>query len=195
MFVGGLLLLCPVSGRSQCKLIDGEQGSVYVTFEKTAMVTVDGSEKKVKGAIFQIHNNSSCPILLTTGGASSFYKPLPPNPAVMQRIQREIDWVLPEGAVVPFLQYRYMSRKSNGNAVGGDSFFEFELVGGRYVRFEVPFEHLDPTFANRLDVEFDYVWETDNKDRVKRSNVTNLVTFWIGSLPDDVENEIKKALS
>lgn len=188
----GLLLLGSISSNAQCKLIDGDNGSVYLNFEKTAMVSVDGSDKKVKGTIFQIHNNSSCPILLTTGDATAFYKPLPTNPTAMQRVKREIDWVLPEGALVPYLQYRYQSRKSNGDSVGGDHFFRFELVAGRFVRFEVPFTHLDPTFANELNLEFDYVWETDNKDRVKRSNVVNRVRYFIGSLPEEVQKEIRK---
>jgi hypothetical protein len=174
--------------------MDGEKGSVYVTFEKTARVSVDGSDKKVEGTIFRIYNNSSCPILLTTGDALAFYKPLPPNPTAMQRVKREIDWVLPEGALVPYLQYQYQSRKSSGNSVGGDHFFSFELIAGRFIRFEVPFTHLDPTFINQLNVEFDYLWETDNKDRVKRSNVRNRVTYFIGSLPEDVRGQIKKAL-
>ena len=190
----GLLLLGSVSASSQCKLIDGEKGAVYLNFEKTAMVSVDGSDQKVKGTIFQIHNNSSCPILLTTGDATAFYKPLPTNPTAMQRVKREIDWVLPEGAMVPYLQYRYQSRKSNGNSVGGDQLFGFELVAGRFVRFEVPFTHLDPTFANELNVEFDYGWETDNKDRVKRSNVVNRVRYFVSSLPLEVQKEIREFL-
>ena len=190
----GIFALASLDFFSQCKLIDGDQGSVFLAFEKTALVEIDGKEKKVKGAIFQIHNNSNCPILLTTGDASSFYKPLPSNPTVMQRIKRDIDWVLPEGALVPNLQYWYQSRTSVGKSVGGDNFFGFKLVGGRFIRFGVPFTHLDPSFANKIDVEFDYVWETENESRIKRSDVTNTVRFWVEGLPDDVKREIKKSL-
>lgn len=192
--LSNFILFASVVSFSQCKLIDGEQGLVYLTFEKTALVRVDSREKRVKGAVFQIHNNSNCSILLTTGDASNFYKPLPSNPTVMQRIKREIEWVLPDGVTVPFLQYWYRTRMSAGKSVGGDMFFGFELLGGRFVRFEVPFFHLDPSFANKIDLEFDYAWESDNKSRIKRSEVTNTVRFWVGALPSDVRKEIKKDL-
>lgn len=190
----GVLLLGDLAATAQCKLIDGERGAVFLTFEKTAMVKVDGKEKLVKGVVFQLHNNSTCSIQITTGDASSFYKPLPPNPTAMQTVKREIEWVLPEGAVVPSLQYTYQTRKSWGKSVGGDMFFGFEVLGGRFIRFEVPFTHLDPSFWNKIDVEFDYTWERDNVSRVKRSEVTNTVRFWIGSLPEDVKNLIAKSL-
>lgn len=194
-----VLTLCLVAVSSfechaQCKLIDGNRGAVFLTFERTALVKVDGKEKLVKGAIFQIHNNSNCSVLLTTGDASSFYKPLPPNPTPIQRIKREIEWILPEGVLVPFFQYSYQTRTGWGKSVGGDSFFGFELLGGRFVRFEVPFTHLDPSFANKLDVEFDYTWEADNDSRIKRSEVTNSVRYWVDSLPAGVKKEIARSL-
>jgi hypothetical protein len=190
----GLSCLGTLSANAQCKLIDGEQGAVFLTFEMTALVKVDGKEKPVKGAIFQLHNNSNCSVILTTGDVSKFYKPLPPNPTPIQIIRREVDWILPDGVLVPDLQYTYQTINSWGKSVSGDRFFGFELLGGRFVRFEVPFTHLDPSFANKIAVEFDYTWEADNAARIKRSQVTNTVRYWIGSLPEEVKKDIAKSL-
>jgi hypothetical protein len=112
----------------------------------------------------------------------------------MQRIKREIEWVLPNGVTVPYLQYWWQTRTSAGKNVGGDMFFGFELQGGHFARLEVPFSHLDPSFANKIDVEFDYAWEADNDSRIKRPGVINTVRFWVGSLPESVRKEIAASL-
>jgi len=190
---GVLFVIAPIACFAECEVLDPDQGSVFITFEKTAPVKLDGKDRLVDGVILQLHNNSNCSIIITTGTAGNFYKPLPPNPTPMQVIKREIDWVLPDGALVPFVQYKYQTRRGIGRSVGGDMFFGFELMGGRHLKFEVPFIHLDPSFIHRVDVDFDYVWETTAK-RGKQGNVTNTAAFWVGSLPEALKREIRKAL-
>ena len=157
------------------------------------MVKIDGKSKPAKGLILQLHNNSSCPILVTTGSAEGLYKPLPPNPTAMDTVRRELLYPLPDGAQLPFVQYWYETRRDRGKSVGGDMFFQFEVGEGKFVRFEVPYIHLDPTFASKLELEFDYLWETSNNKHPKRSSVRNTLIYWIASLPEEVRKEIRKS--
>ena len=183
---GTLLTLFWVNAYSQCSLLDNNSNSVYITFERTARVKVDGQDKLQRGIVLRLHNNLTCTIIVTTGTANGFYKPLPPNPTPLQLVKREIDYDLPDGALVPELQYRYQTRKESGISVGGDMFFGFSLLGGHTILFEVPFKHLDPTFASVLMIEFKYPWDLPSSD------VKNSVGFWIGSLPDALKIDIAK---
>lgn len=60
----------------------------------------------------------------------------------MQRLKREIDYVLPDDAFVPELQYQYNAKGKDLFAIGGDSFFGFQLPSARSILFEVAVDHL-----------------------------------------------------
>jgi hypothetical protein len=187
-----LLIIFVQSGFSQCSLLDNSQGTLFITYETTARVKIDGEDKLQDGVIFRLHNNSTCAVFITAGSANKFYKPLPANPTARQRGLREVDYDLPDGALVPDVQYRYESREGSSVSVGGDMFFGFKLVSGRSILFEVPFRHLDLRFASKIVLKFQYPWEQENRAKVTYSNTENLVTYWSGALPVEVKQKIRK---
>lgn len=191
-FVGLLLIVFVQSDFAQCSLIDNSQGALFITYERTAPVKTDGEDKLKEGVIFRLRNNSTCAVIITTGSADKFYKPLPANPTVLQRIKREIDYDLPEEALVPDIQYRFQTLKESGMSVGGDMFFGFRLLGKRSMLFEVPFKHLDLRFASKIVLPFQYAWEQENRAKVIYSGTENFVTYWSATLPDEVKQKIKK---
>jgi hypothetical protein len=169
---------------AQCSLIESSKDALFLSFEREAMVKVDGVERLEKGIILRIHNNTSCAVLLTSG--EPILKPLPSKPTIEQRIKRELDLSIADGQTVPFVQYRYQTYRTTGYSVGGDDFFSYSLGGNRSALFEVPFRHLDARFSSTLDLPFSYEWE-------KGSEVKNLVRFWIGELPEKVRLEINRS--
>jgi hypothetical protein len=175
---------------AQCSLTDNSRDAVFITFERTAEVKLDGREKLQPGVVLRLHNNSSCAVLIETGSAQKFYKPLPPDPTPLQRLRREVDHELPNGVLVPDVQYRYRTRNSSGMSVGGDMFFWFELVGGRSVLFEVPLSHLDVQAAG-IELRFRYAWEHSNRARTNHASTENIVRFGSSGLPDDVKRQVE----
>ena len=128
----------------------------------------------------------------TTGSADKFYKPLPVNPTVLQRIKREIDYDLPDGVLVPEVQYRYPTLKGYNCNIGGDFFFGFNLLGNRSLLFEVPLKHFDSRFGG-LEIKFEYAWEQENRAKDNYGSIEHFVSFSSGELPDEVWKEINKA--
>ncbi len=194
IFCFAILLLAAFeqSNFAQCSLIDNSQGALFITYERTAQVKVEGKEKAQAGIILRLHNNSTCAVIITTGSADNFYKPLPVNPTVLQRVNREIDYDLPDEGLVPEVRYQYQSRGRSGMSGGGDMFFGFRLLGSRSMLFEVPFTHLAPRYASKIVLPFQYAWEQEGRGKVVYSRTENFVTFWSGSLPDDIKQKIRK---
>ncbi len=166
-FISLLLIGFVQNSFAQCSLTDNSQGALFITYERTAQVKIDGEDKLQDGVILRLHNNSTCGVIVTTGSADKFYKPLSANPTVLQRVQREIEWDLPDEALVPDVQYHYQTPNESGMSVGGDMFFGFKLLGNRSILFEVPIKHLgDPRFGNKIVLPFQYAWEQENRAKV-----------------------------
>ena len=159
----------------QCKINDTAHDSVFINFEREAMVKVEGEQNLQKGVALRLHNNSSCAILITTGSVEQFYRPLPPAPTIMQRLKREIDYEISDGTLVPEVQYTYSTSKGTFQSVGGDNFYGLVLPGYRTMLFEVPLRHLDRRAGGRIDVEFKYLWE--NRAQSRYGSVTHRVSF------------------
>jgi hypothetical protein len=172
-------------------LINNSRDALFITYERTAQVKIDGEDKLQSGVILRLHNNSTCAVIITTGSADKFYKQLPANPTVLQRVKREID-DLPDGALVPDVQYRYQTSKETGVSVGGDYFFGLKLLGNRSILFEVPFKHFDVRFASKIVLPFDYAWEQESRAKVNYGSVETFVNYWTGELPEDIKQKMKK---
>lgn len=192
-FISLLLIGFVQNSFAQCSLIDNSQGALFITYERTAQIKIDGDDKLQEGVILRLHNNSTCTVIVTTGSANKFYKPLPANPTVLQRVKREIDYDLPDEALVPDVQYRYQTEKESGMSVGGDMFFGFKLLGNHSILFEVPFKYLgDPRFGSKILLPFQYAWEKENQAKDIYSVTENFVIYWSGALPEEVKQKIKK---
>lgn len=181
-----MLLFLTGVDRGQCKISDNARDSVFITYERETMVQVEGKEKLQKGVALRLHNNSSCAILITTGSVEQFLKPLPPNATVMQRLFRKIDYEIPEGGLVPEVQYTYFTNKGTFRSVGGDDCFGLDLLGNRTMVFEVPLKHLDRRVRGRIDVEFRFAWEDENPAKFRQIGVTHTVSFSTIEIPETV---------
>ncbi len=179
---------------SQCILTDNSRSSLFIEYEKTALVKIDGEDKMQQGVLLRLVNNSNCSITITTGSADKFTKPLPSNPTIQQLTRRDIDYILPDGDIVPEVQYSFDTLNGFGRNVGGDNFYGFQLLGNRSILFEVPFKHLDQRFNSKIDLEFQYTWEIENRAKNVFPSVTNTVRYYSAELPEPIKQEIKKRL-
>lgn len=177
---------------AQCSFVDNTQGALFITYERLAKVKTD-NRKVQDGVILRIYNNSTCDVFITTGSAEKFYKPLPPNPTPIQRVFREIDYVLPNGVLVPEVQYAYRTRNRFSHNVLGDMFFGFKLPGTKSILFEIPFDHIDLSFSSYINLEFEWAWEVENRGKIRFSGINSSIKFWFNSLPDEVKRKIKKS--
>jgi hypothetical protein len=150
------------------------------------------TEQIKDGIILRLHNNTSCAIVITTGTADKFYKPLPPKPTVKQIISRELDPDLPDGALVPQVQYSYTTRKVYSYNVPGDMFWGLRLLDGRSILFEVPFEPIELSFITELRLPYTYDWEQTGAAIVQGSGMESYVKFYNLSLPKEIKQKIKK---
>lgn len=182
--LSGVLLILSVQAASQCSLFDNSRDALFITYEKTAQVTTDDG-KIHKGVVLRLHNNSTCSVLITTGSAEKFIKPLPDNPTIMQRLKTEIEYELPDGVLVPEVQYRYRTSCGFEPSLGGDSFFRFGLRGGRTILFEVPLVHFGSKMRGGIEVVFEYEWERQNRAKFNFSSVEYTVYFGGGNLPSE----------
>lgn len=186
-----LLIVFSPDAFARCSLINNSRDALFITYERSALVRVKGENKPQDGVILRLRNNSTCAVIITTASADKFYKPLPANPTALQRVEREID-DLPDGALVPDVQYRYQTSRETGMTFGGDSFFGLKLLGSRSILFEVPLKHFDITFAGKIVLEFDYAREQENRAKVNYPNVETFVNYWAGELPEDVRQKMKR---
>lgn len=190
----GILLTAFVHGSfAQCLLTDNSRDALFITFERSAEVKIEGEKKLQPGVVLRIHNNSNCAVIIQTGSAEKFYKPLPADSTPLQRVLREIEYELPDEALVPDVQYRYQTRKTSGRSVGGDMFFGFILVGNRSLLFEVPFKHLDVQTSG-IELQFKYAWEHLNRAQTNYGSTENLVRFGSHDLPDDVKRQLENRM-
>lgn len=175
---------------ARCSLIDNSRDALFITYEKTAKVKTEGGYIQ-EGVLLRLNNNSTCAVLVTTGSAEQFLKPIPENPTVLQRIRREIKYDLPDGILVPEVQYRYTTSNSSGLSVGGDNFYGFSLLGKRSILFEVPLKHFDLSSFNNITLIFQYVWEQEKRAKHSYATVESTVRFWTKELPDEVKARIR----
>jgi predicted NAD-dependent protein-ADP-ribosyltransferase YbiA (DUF1768 family) len=182
-----LLLALHNEALAQCTLVDDGHDSVFITFERTAGVRVELEDQLQDGVLFRLHNNSSCPIFIRTGSLDSFYKPLPKNPTVIDILRRKVDDTpLPDGALVPEVQYTYRSRGVTSRSVGGDNFFSVTVLGAQTMLFEVPVKHLEFRYFAPLEIKFEYAWESQHT-KARYGSVEHIVRF---SIPDDVRKDL-----
>lgn len=119
---------------AQCDLIDISRDALFITYEKTTRVKTD-SGKLREGVLLRLHNNSTCAVLITSESAEKFVKPLPDNPTIMQRLKREVEYELPDGVLVPEVQYKYSTSSGFRPSGGGRQFFWLCPVGQTYTSF------------------------------------------------------------
>lgn len=178
---------------AQCSLIDDAQGSVFITYEQTAKVKNENG-KFEDGVILRLQNNTNCSIVIETGSAEKFYKPLPENPTVMQRVKREIDYDLPDNVLVPEVQYLYNAPKTHyqNKSVGGDMFFGFRVLGSRSILFEVPLKYFNLKYFHKIVVQFKYDWELKTKGGTFYSSVNHSVDYSGGNFPEELLRRIER---
>lgn len=187
-----LVLFIPQS-LAQCSLINNSRNSVFIAYDHTAKIK-DERGKTEDGVILRLQNNTNCSIVIKTGSAEKFYKPLPENPTIMQRIKREIDYDLPDGALVPDIQYLYNAPKNHiqTSSVGGDMFFGFQVLGARKILFEVPLRYFNLKYFHKIIVSFGYDWELETKGGTFYSTVDHSVDYSGGDFPEELLEKIKK---
>ncbi|MBS1794592.1 MAG: hypothetical protein JSS81_12095 [Acidobacteria bacterium] len=173
---------------AQCSPQETDQSRLFITYEKTARVKTDGGAIR-DGVILRLHNNSACDVAITTGSEDKFYKPLPANPTVMQRLKREVEYNLPEGELVPELRYRYLLTGEPVSNLGGDNFYELILQSGKTIRFEALLEHFDAASESKISVSV--------KPLLKRGEKGNIygearsIEFSAILLPENIRRKLK----
>jgi len=185
-----ILLFLGNQAGAQCSLFDTSRDALFITYEGTARVKTD--DRKVRdGVLLRLHNNSSCPVIISSGSAKNFVKPRPANATVLQRINPEIEYVLPDNALVPEVQYEYESSRGPRLSVGGDMFFGFQLLGKRSILFEVPMNHFRWPLA-LIEIPFDYSWENENRAQERYKSVKHKVYFSASNLPEELIEQVGK---
>jgi len=184
-----LFQILGIKGTAQCSLIDKSRSAAFISFEKVSKVRMEDG-KTYDGVLLKLHNNSTCAIVITSGSAEKFVKPLPPNPTPSQLIKREVEYELPDGVLVPQVQYRYTTSHGIINSVRGDSFFGFKVLGKNSILFEVPFNHLGLSAGSKITLTFQYAWEQENLAMNSYPSVENTIMFWTQELPESVKARI-----
>ncbi len=188
-----VFVLSVQSSLAQCSLIDNKHSSVFIAYDHAAKIK-DENGKTEDGIILRLENNTNCSIIINTGSAEKFYKPLPNNPTVMQRIKREIEYDLPDNALVPGVQYLYNSPKTHiqNRSVGGDMFYGFRVLGGRAILFEVPLKYFNLKYFHKIIVPFEYDWELEIKGGTFYSSIDHRVDYSGGDFPEELIRKIEK---
>lgn len=176
----------------QCSLVDNSHDALFITYQRTTKVKADDGQLN-DGVVLRLHNNSTCTFIITTGSAEKFLKPLPDNPSVSQRIRREIEYDLPDGQLVPDVQYRHITSHGSGFNINGDVFYGFRLVAKRSILFEVPLKHFDSKLDGRIELIFQYAWERQNRAINNYPSVENIVRFSPNELPSVLKRKIQEA--
>lgn len=179
-----IAVLCVQNSFAQCSLINDKYNSVYIAYEQAAKIKNENGKAEDR-VVLRLQNNTNCSIIIETGSAEKFYKPLPENPTAMQRIKREIDYVLPDNVLVPEVQYLYNDPKthSQNKRIGGDMFFGFRVIGSRSFLFEVPLKYFNLKYFHKIIVPFRYDWELKTKGGVFHSSVNYSVDYSGGDFP------------
>lgn len=179
------------SGPIPCSRLEKSHDFLFITYERR-LRHADSGQNTV---LLRLHNNSSCSVMITAGSAEKFRKPLPKNPTMIQRIQREINYDLPNDVLVPELQYKYNAEGRERNGIGGDTFFGFYLLPKHSILFEVAMKHLGELgVGNMIAVPFQYQWEAEDQSGNIYPSVESRVLFWSDSLPSELKKRIKSEL-
>jgi hypothetical protein len=193
-----LLLLAPVlvfflhsSSYAQCSLVDRSRDALFISYERLGDVG-KRREKVARVIVLRLNNNTDCAVYITAGSAENFMKAPSENATVLERVRREIEYVLPDDALVPDVQYRFATPRGYVNSVGGDMFFDLKLLGKRSIMFEVPLEHLVGNETNELKVPFRYAWEHENRAKHYFLSVESTVNFGVGELPERIRERIRR---
>ena len=188
-----VFVLSVQNSSAQCSLINNKHNSVFITYDHTAKIQ-DEKGKTEDGVILRLQNNTNCSIIIKTGNAEKFYKPLPKNPTVMQRINREIEYDLPDRALVPEVQYLYNAPKTHIQTrnVGGDMFFGFRVLGTQTILFEVPLKYFNLKYFHKIIVPFEYDWELETKGGTFYSSIDHRVDYSGGDFPEELLQKIKR---
>jgi hypothetical protein len=172
---------------AQCAFVDSRHDALFFTFER--MTKTDQKEEN-QAVLLRLHNNTTCPVFVKSGSADNFFKPLPPNATVFQKLKREIDYDLPDGAFVPDIQYKFIKSGELISASVGDNLFLFKLLGKNSLLFEVSLSHFGNSSSDKIALPFEYFWEVSSRTGDRYSSVENLVYFWNGQLPEAVKTTI-----
>jgi hypothetical protein len=162
-----------------CSRVTKSHDFLFITYDRHLQQPNKGKDH----VLLRLHNNSTCSVIITSGSAENFQKPLPENPTVLQRLKREIEYELPNDVLVPELQYKYNAEGKERNGIGGDSFFGFYLLPNRSISFEVPKRHFGKFgVGNWIAVPFQYAWEASDQIGNIYPSVETRVLFWTDSL-------------
>lgn len=189
IFGASLIGLSCSSLIAQCALIDPNRDSVFISYERLGGAR--GAKKDRDAVILRLRNNTDCAIYITAGSAQKFLKPLPARPTVADRIKREIVHVLPDGVLVPDIEYYFRTGHGPQKSLGGDMFYAFKILGQRSILFEVPFQRIDGTANGKLTVPFRYANEWESRGEHFFLSVENTVSFGFSALPEDVLKSIR----
>ena len=187
------LFVVVVSTPAQCKLVDVGRDSVFITFERTAAVKTESMEQLQDGVLLRLHNNSSCAIQIeTAGGNIETYSIARGRKITAPELVKGTydDDLLPDGALVRELQYRFNARGETSRSVGGDYFSSVLLPGSQTLLFEVPYGHLDFSYITKIEVSFGYVWETEHPGKVRYGSVDHIVNFYDAEIPKLVQQNL-----
>jgi hypothetical protein len=177
-----------VNAAAQCDALENDRSRLFIAYEKTAKVRVDGAPR-TDGVILRLHNYTGCDIEIVAAGAEKFYKPLPPNPTVRQRINREWHSDLPDGVSVPEMRYFFVTADRSGQNFGGCVMFSFTLTSEKTILFEAALEHFDLRPESKIAVNIRPIL---GREKGKISYGKQLsIEFAGSSLPEDVQQKIK----
>lgn len=192
-----LLSIC-ASGQDQVKVLNGSalpcsrvgksNDFLFITYEQRSAQRKDGDKITLR-----LHNNSTCSVIITSGSAENFLKPLPPSPSLMDVVNRDVEYKLPDNVYVPELQYRYNASGKEREAVDSGMFFGFQLLPKHSILFDVAIRHFGRVgMGNSIAVEFQYHWEILDQTGNIYPSVEHRIIFWTDSLPDEVKSRLPR---
>ena len=152
-------------GFSQCRIINNKHDSVFITFERTGSVKVQGEEERQPGVILRLKNNSNCAVT----------------------IDAEVngDFVVRRNTVIPDVLYTYRAGDESNESMSGDAFAVINIRGGRSILFGVPIDHFDEP-GGLIEVPFRYKWEDSGDKDGSAVTVDHKVFFSITEIPKGV---------
>lgn len=179
--------------QQMCSIIDKSRDSVYISFE-TIQENQSCNGKKCQTALVKLHNNSTCPIIITTASAENFYEPLPLNATWKEKINRRIKGELDDNVVVPEVCYQVQRQgtaqlKVSVDTCGGDVRYTFHINGGNTIIFPIETKYIKRN--ERIFLSFNYLWEIEGERPrfIKSGDIEHLVHFFV---PEEVYKKLAK---
>ncbi|MBK6750248.1 MAG: hypothetical protein IPG67_09615 [Acidobacteria bacterium] len=200
--MGFVVCVAAAPSAAQCRLIDKNRDSVFITFERVVELWTEETIKAQDGVLLRLHNNSSCPVSITTSTETGYYVPrssfyfYPPIrvPSSHSKHLYIGGGPRPDGALVLGVRYSFTERgktKHSGwsHVSGGEILSE-----GQNILFGVPLSHLDLLDLNGISVTFDYIWEQERPPPGghRYGSVDHSVRFGVSSLPEKTLLELKQ---